>query len=93
MIFTNSRYATGIISKSLDSRKGSFEISVFRVFPTKAIEVSYYYWKENDRIDLLASSLLGSPDRWWEIMDLNPEIVDPLNIPLGTRIRVPYASR
>lgn len=92
MIFTNSRYATGLINKVLDSRNNKYQISVSRVFPTKTKEIMYYYWAEKDRMDAIAAKFLGNPDRWWEIMDLNPEIVDPLNIPLGTKIRVPYAK-
>jgi prophage DNA circulation protein len=92
MIFTNSRYATGTINKVFDSRNNKYQVSVSRVFPTKTKEISYYYWAEKDRMDIIATRFLGNPDRWWEIMDLNPEIVDPLNIPLGTKIRVPYAK-
>ena len=90
MIFTNSRYATGTVYKALDSRSNKYEIAVSRTFPQKTKEISYYYWAEKDRMDIVAGKLLGSPDRWWEIMDVNPEIVDPLNIPLGTKLRIPY---
>jgi hypothetical protein len=40
-------------------------------------------------MDMVAASLLGSPDLWWRIMDYNPEIIDAFNIPIGTVLRIP----
>jgi len=28
---------------------------------------------------------------WWEIMDINPEILDPFTITPGTQLRIPNA--
>jgi len=28
---------------------------------------------------------------WWEILDINPEILDPTTIPAGTQLRIPDA--
>jgi hypothetical protein len=38
----------------------------------------------------VAYQLLGEANSWWRIMDYNPEILDALNIPIGTLIRIPY---
>jgi hypothetical protein len=89
MIYLDSRYADGNIFKAYNSVKDSFEQTVFRVFPEKATEVFYYQWKENDRIDLVATRLLGLPEYWWQIMDFNPEIINPFIITSGTYIRIP----
>jgi len=29
---------------------------------------------------------------WWEITDINPEILDPFDIVPGTVIRIPYGN-
>lgn len=89
MIYNDSRYATGRIFKAYDSRKQVFSTTVFRRFPTSTNTYSVYTWVERDRMDIVAEEFLGSPDSWWKIMDFNPEIIDPLNIPVGTIIRIP----
>lgn len=43
---------------------------------------------ESDRIDLIAYQYLGSAELWWIICDYN-DIFFPLQIELGTVLRVP----
>lgn len=89
MIFSDSRYSDGELLKSLDARKGLINVSVTRTFPSSQVPFFYYTWNSSDRIDLVALSLLGDPELWWEIMDLNPEIINPMGILPGTIIRIP----
>lgn len=89
MIYTDSRYAKGLIVKAQDSRTRDYKLAVYRKFPKVRTEYYNYTWVENDRIDMVANTLLGSPAQWWKIMDFNPELIDPLNIPVGTVIRIP----
>lgn len=89
MIFSDSRYASGKILKAQDGRNKVYNTAVYRVFPTARSEFYYYTWVENDRIDEVSNYLLGSPAFWWRIMDFNPEIQDPFNIPVGTSLRIP----
>lgn len=89
MIYSDSRYAKGNVIKAQDSRTGDYRTTVYRVFPKVKSNFYYYTWVENDRIDIVASALLGSPSHWWKIMDFNPEIIDPFNIPVGTVLRIP----
>lgn len=44
--------------------------------------------EERDRIDLVAYRLYKNPLLWWRIASLNA-ILDPSNLPSGTRLRVP----
>jgi hypothetical protein len=62
---------------------------VYRTFPKARTNFYTYTWVEGDRIDLISNSLLGSPNFWWKIMDFNPEIINPFNIPVGTTLRIP----
>lgn len=89
MIFTDSRYATGRLAKTLDSRDNTPKVTVFRQFPGAISTYYLYTWKQRDRIDVVAHTLLGDPNLWWLIMDYNPEVIDPLNIPIGTVLRIP----
>lgn len=50
-----------------------------------------YYWTEGDRIDVVAARLGIPPGQYHKLMDLNPALLDPSNIPVGTRLRVPRA--
>ena len=89
MIYSDSRYATGTIIKAQDARTQTYRLAVYRVFPKAKLNFYYYTWVANDRIDLVANHLLGSPAFWWKIMDANPEITDPFSISIGATIRIP----
>jgi hypothetical protein len=89
MIFTDSSYATGVLAKSVDARNDSYQLTVFRQFPSSSSSFYYYTWTQRDRIDLVAAELLGDPNLWWLIMDYNPEILNPFDIPLGASLRIP----
>lgn len=88
-IFLDSRYADGLIFKSWDARKNQYQITVLRNWPTYTTKFFIYEWSDTDRLDLVANKYLGSSDYWWQIMDINPEIVDPINIAPGTHLRIP----
>lgn len=89
MIYTDSRYATGRVFKAHDSRTGSYQTTVTRVFPSQSARFYVYTWVEGDRIDTVAFKLYGNSDAWWVILDYNPEIADAHNIAPGTSVRVP----
>jgi hypothetical protein len=89
MIYTDSRYATGVVARSFDSRNNRFGVTIFREFPASSAEYFYYTWTEKDRIDEISTQFLGDPSLWWVIMDYNPEQLNPLNIPIGTLLRIP----
>jgi hypothetical protein len=89
MIFLDSRYVDGTIYKAYDARNRSFQLTVNRNFPEYTVSFFNYDWVETDRLDDLALQFLGSSDLWWQILDLNPEILDPFAIAPGTQIRIP----
>jgi hypothetical protein len=91
MIYTDSRYADGVVVRSFDSRKAAFEITLFRQFSESNSKFFYYTWTQRDRIDLDANELLGDPNVWWVFLDYNPDINNPLDIPIGTVLRIPGA--
>lgn len=53
------------------------------------ITYSEYEWKTGDRIDLVANKVYQNSRMWWVILEHNPEILDPTNIPIGTILRIP----
>jgi hypothetical protein len=91
MIFLDSRYVDGTLTKTWNSRKQQYDLVVLRNWSTYVQSYFYYTWVETDRLDNLATKYLGNPSMWWEIMDINPEILDPLTITPGTQLRIPNA--
>jgi nucleoid-associated protein YgaU len=89
MIYSDSRYADGLVVKVQDARRQSYQVSVFREFPVETSGFRYYTWVENDRLDIIAHEFLGDPNLWWQILDFNPEVINGLDIPVGTVLRIP----
>lgn len=89
MIYADSRYADGNVYMAQNARTRAYHASVSRVFPTSSAEFFTYTWVERDRPDLIASKFLNDPNKWWVILDFNPEIIDGMSIPAGTEIRIP----
>jgi hypothetical protein len=91
MIFLDSRYVDGTLTKTWNPRKQQYDLVVLRNWSTYVQSYFYYNWVETDRLDNLATKYLGNPSMWWEIMDINPEILDPFSITPGTQLRIPNA--
>lgn len=91
MIFSDSRYANADISKHYNPTRNISAVVAARNFPTEISKFVIYTWNEKDRIDLISYRFLGNAEYWWKIMDYNPEIANPMNIPVGTTIRIPRA--
>jgi hypothetical protein len=90
-LYRNSRYAdTNTRDEILVDVTGNRYRTLYR-YPSidGTLSVSYYVWKASDRIDRLAAEHLGSPDLYYRILDLNPEIIDPHHIEPGTKVRLP----
>lgn len=89
MIYSNSRYADGTFVKAYDSRRGKSYMTVLRKIGEIRAEFNFYEWEEGDRIDTIADKFSAKPGFWQDIMDINPEIINPYSIPVGTVIRIP----
>lgn len=91
MIFLDSRYADARIFKVYDNRSNNYQLAVRREWPTYVQNYFIYEWVATDRMDNLAIKFLGDPELWWRILDINPEIINPMNITPGTQLRIPNA--
>lgn len=90
MVDSNSRYSDGIYGQSLNSDGKTYDVYVFRSFYSRGTwNYVNYVFADGDRVDILADVFLGASNRWHEIMDINPELPDPLNIKPGTIVRIP----
>jgi len=93
MIERVSRYYDGPLSQTIDPVTNEPKISVYRSFPS-GINIKYitYVWKASDELSLVANRFNIGTKFWWEITDINPEILDPFDIVPGTVIRIPYGN-
>jgi hypothetical protein len=90
MISSGSRYADGKFGQVIDGHYKSPTTFVLRKFSVPVSNTYFLYtFSDADRIDVLGSIFFGYPQAWSLIMDINPEIPDPFNIPAGTIIRIP----
>jgi hypothetical protein len=88
-----SRYYDGPLSQTQHKYTGDYVISVYRAFPDKP-EIKYvqHVWQDGDNFATLAEAFKLGPKYWWEILDINPEVLDPFAIVPGTLIRIPYGN-
>lgn len=95
MLRNTSRYANGVFGQVSDYHSKTPTTYVYRKFQVKEKKVDYFLYQfgEHDRIELVAHNFLNDYARWHEIMDINPEILDPFSITAGTTIRIPYAVK
>ena len=93
MIERVSRYYDGPLLQTKNKYTTDYVISVFRSFPQSDV-VNYisHIWQEGDTLAGLAETYGTGAKYWWEIMDVNPEIIDPFGIEPGTVIKVPYGK-
>lgn len=91
MIYLDSRYADGLLQKTWHPRKQNYQLVVTRQWSSYVQSYFIYEWVDGDRLDNLANKYLGNPSAWWEIMDINPEVINPFDIAPGTQLRIPNA--
>lgn len=48
-----------------------------------------YVCSSSDTLENIATRYLGNPLRFWEIADLNPQVKFPLDLEVGTVLRLP----
>jgi hypothetical protein len=93
MIERVSRYYNGPLLQTQDKTTKAYVISVLRAFPqTKELRYILYTWKDGDTLAALSQQYGVGAKYWWEIMEINPEILDPFDITPGTILRVPYGN-
>lgn len=94
MIENVSRYYDGPLTQIPHKYTGAYTIGVFRKWPGSS-KVNYveHIWVDGDSLGSLAEQYGDGAKYWWEIMEINPEIVNPLSITPGTLIRVPYGTQ
>ena len=88
-IYLDSRYADGPLFKARDARTSNHIATVLREWPSYSLPFYLYKVNEIDRIENIAVKFLGNGELWWKIMDINPEILNPFDIPPGTELRIP----
>jgi hypothetical protein len=78
MIYIGSRYENSEVQFILDGRQLTTRPTVSRgaVLPPSPAVV--YRWADGDRPDILGKRFTDKAAHWWQVMDLNTEVIDPL---------------
>lgn len=59
-----------------------------RLPPDRRVYTTYVV-RAGDTLESIATRALGNPRRYWELADINPQIKFPLDISVGTVLRLP----
>lgn len=89
MITGNSRY----VNDTLTTITGNDGINRTTIIQPQPVDVSFSYLVHQvvgfERIDQIAFSYLGDSTAWWQIADVNPEVMYWDSLTPGTSIRIP----
>lgn len=93
MIVRGSRYEYADVVYTQPNPSGdSYATLMYHFDVLGTLTYTEYVWKSGDRLDLVAGATYSRAASWWMILEHNPEIEDPLNIPAGTILRIPVDS-
>lgn len=86
---SDSRYATTTVT-TVDYGQGP-RLTMVPAVPadTWIFDFTYHQVNAAERLDQIAAAFYGDGRLWWKIADANPEILDWMDIPAGTILRVP----
>lgn len=89
-IFQGSRYEYSTVDFFSTTAEGNENAVVFYdSYFTPTFSYTEHTYTVGERLDAISYQYYSRPDLWWLILDYNPEISDPQNIPAGTIIRIP----
>lgn len=91
-IYLGSRYENSTVDFFNTSPDGDQNVVVFGdIYFYETLSFSEHVFVDGEKLSNIANDVYNKPDRWWLILDNNPQIVDPFNIPVGTVLRIPNA--
>lgn len=91
MVFEGSRYANGNLYFDADTKSPYIVIEDLTI---EANSIDFYYqYKQWDRLDILAKTFYGNPQKKWIILNANPQYTTEFDIKAGDVILIPNAER
>lgn len=89
-IYIGSRYEDSVVDFFSTNQPDNVAPVVFFQFPSIGqLEYVEYVWKLGDRLDNISNKFYRTPENWWVIAAYNPEVINPMDIAVGTRLRIP----
>ena len=89
-IYLNSRYENSTVDFLSLNQGGDGTPVVFYQFSNIGkLTYSNYRWQAGDRLESVAMKFYRDPEKWWIIAEVNPEIIDIQNVPVGAILRIP----
>jgi len=91
-IVSGSRYEESVVDYFKKEQYGaSLPVVVYSFDTLQGAKFFIHYYSVGETLQGLAQKYLRNPALWWTIAEYNPEIVDYLNIPINTELRIPHA--
>lgn len=89
-IYLGSRYENSVVDFiTSDPVRGPGPVCFYSFENLDRLSYIEYLWEDGDRVDQIAARFLSYPDKWWIIAEMNPQVNDFTQVPVGTRIRIP----
>jgi hypothetical protein len=89
-VFQGSRYEFSVIDfVAIDPDADANAVVFYDFEDLGTFSYTEHEYVQGERIDSLAERYYRRPDLWWLILEHNPQIEDPTNIPSGTILRIP----
>jgi hypothetical protein len=94
MIYVGSRYEKEPVEYQVEGKNGTTRPTVMRTVSAQSLvkradASKTVRWNPAFRIDQIGDRITGDPERWWRVMDANPELLNPWNIKPGTVVFIP----
>jgi hypothetical protein len=89
MIYIGSRYQDTPVNYLLDGRTGKTHATILRRLPEVTAPLSSARWRAGLRLDRMAGRMYENESEWWQVMDVNDEILDPMSLAPGMTVRIP----
>lgn len=89
-VFQGSRYEFSVIDFVAVENDADANAVIFYEFEDLGtFSYTEHEYVKGERIDSLSEDYYRRSDLWWLILEHNPQIEDPTNIPPGTILRIP----
>jgi hypothetical protein len=89
-IYAGSRYKISTVSFFNKEEYGTSQPIVGYKFDSlKGISFHTHVFTAGETLHGISQRYFRRPDLWWTVVEYNPEVVDFINIPSGTTLRIP----
>ena len=76
----------GVTQMRTVTQEATYRLTIPNTDPPPPLE---YHIKDGETLQYIAWKTMRNSGAWWQLAEANPQVWYPLDLPLGTRVRVP----